>query len=275
MILKSHLCGMAVAYGSDNSEPYTGPRYDFPESSFSGRPQGSLYSQQKRSIADACEYLRLNSVFKPLIFVATSPGFTNLANEKSLIKKLTHNLRNSYECKNYVWVREFTKKGYPHFHFVADMPDVDVLALSRYWSGLFDSTAVNSVRLGTRPNKQGKRFYYLKGQRMAWYLTKYLGKSIGEGEKSSLGLRRNFRTFAISQELSKNSQPVYYQSMQSRTEIRKKNSYVIEVRNEHRQWVDADSEVICDDKLLSKWNWKYTGFANTFKGLPKSWKPKK
>jgi hypothetical protein len=278
VILKSHLCGIAVAYGKD--EPIEGGnssrRFEFNNESLkNGRPQGSLYSQQKRKIADACEFMRLNATHKPIIFVATSPGFTNHANEKQIISKLTHNLRNGYDCRNYVWVREFTKAGFPHFHFVADMPDFDCVSLSLYWSRLFGVDAPNSIRLGTRP-KNGKRQFYLKGKRMSWYLTKYLGKAIGDPEKGSLKFKREFRTFAVSQELAKLSTPTFYESMTRTTETKKKNSWAIEQRTESREWVCGDTqEILTDEKLLSKWNWKYTGFANTFKGYPKEWKLKK
>ncbi len=208
MILKSHISGVAIVY-EDNLSKSKEPKHNFfaPTQQVTGRVQGSLYSQQKRKIADACEYMRLNAVHKPLIFTATSPGFTDLANERKLISKLTHNLRNGgYNCENYVWVREFTKAGYPHFHFVADLPDIDPIGLSRYWSSLFNSTASNSIRLGTasrcnrcrtplhkgqpcyRPKCKGKGIvkYYLDNKQMAWYMSKYIGKSIGGLEKMAL-----------------------------------------------------------------------------------------
>jgi len=276
VILKSHLCGIAVAYNTEEDYPGDkgGRRSPFiNESLKNGRPQGSLYSQQKRKIADACEYMRLNAKHKPIIFVATSPGFTNHANEKQIISKLTHNLRNGYDCNNYVWVREFTQAGFPHFHFVADMPDFDCVDLSRYWSGLFGVNASNSIRLGTAP-KNGKRQFYLKGKRMSWYLTKYLGKSIGAAELGALKFKREFRTFAVSQELAKASQPQFFQSM-DRTFVEKSKGQTIKKKTVVREWVNADTEEIySDEKLLSGWNWKYTGFANTFKGYPKEWKLK-
>ena len=270
------MCGIAVAYNTEEDYPGDkgGRRPPFENESIkNGRPQGSLYSQQKLKIANACEWMRLNAEFKPIIFVATSPGFTNHANEKQIISKLTHNLRNGYSCRNYVWVREFTKAGFPHFHFVADMPDFDCIALSRYWSGLFDVDASNSIRLGTAP-KNGKRQFYLKGKRMSWYLTKYLGKSIGDAEKGSLNFKRTFRTFAVSQELAEASEPQYFQSM-DRTFVEKSKGQTIKKKTVVREWVNGDTEEIySDEKLLSGWNWKYTGFANTFKGYPKEWKLK-
>lgn len=279
MILKSHLCGIAVAYdsketGSQEDKKTQAGFYD--NGLKNVRPQGSLYSQQKRKIADACEWMRLNATYKPIIFVATSPGFTNHANESKLISKFTHNIRNGYSCKNYVWVREFTQAGFPHFHFVADMPDFDCVSLSKYWSSLFDSTANNSIRLGTAP-RNGKRQYYLKGKRMSWYLTKYLGKAIGDCEKSALGFRKGFRTFAVSQELTKASGPKIYESKMVRTGPRQAyttSGATIDIGQDERHWIDENSEIQTDEDLLKNWNWKFTGFANTFKGYPKEWKLK-
>jgi hypothetical protein len=280
MILKSHLCGIAVAFDRfDKNEDYKPEKKHnpyFEQFENNGRPQGSLYSQQKRKIADACEYMRGNATHKPIIFVATSPGYTNLANEKPLIKKLTHNLRNGYDCKNYVWVREATKMGFPHFHFVADMPDFDCIALSEYWSRLFSSQARNSIRLGTYP-KNGKRQYYLKGKRMCWYLTKYLGKSIGEYENQKM-FKREFRTFAVSRDLAKQSLPTEYESKMVRIGTKSvqgmggKQKVGIDVRVFEQ--INQPENRISEIEAQQNWHWRYTGFANTYKGFPKEWKLK-
>lgn len=280
MILKSHLCGIAVTFDRFDANDIREPeslkiQTEFSNSLQNGRPQGSLYSQQKRKIADACEWMRLNGSNKPIIFVATSPGFTDLASEGKLIQKLTHNLRNGYECKNYVWVREFTQAGYPHFHFVADMPRFDISGLTQYWSSLFNCTATNSVRLGTAPNKFGKRNYYLTGKRMCWYLTKYLGKGIGDCEKGALKGKRSFRTFAVSQELTKNSAPTEFKGQMKRTgkvfEAFHVSGKYVPLHEDERIWQNCTS-YLTDQDVRSRWRWKYTGFSNTFKGYPKEWK---
>lgn len=295
MIIKSHLCGIAVAFDRFEGEQYEDngePRGQFFNSTI-GRPQGSRYSQQKRKIADACEYMRIKPQHKPIIFVATSPGFTDLANEKKLIQKFTHNLRNGYGCSNYVWVREFTQMGFPHFHFVADMPRFDVKSLSLYWSGLFNSDAVNSIRLGTAP-RNGKRVYYLTQRRMSWYLTKYLGKAIGKPEAGANKTAR-IRTFAVSQQLAKLSAPKEFKGKMVRVKVdgevikydysiyaMRKNDWKAAIKKEPkfedtRQWQMVDKETgevieFMHDEVLKKWNWQFTGFANTYLGYPKEWK---
>lgn len=282
MILKSHLCGVAVAYDNWEREPADDAKQAallMNESLKIGRPQGSLYSQQKYKIANACEWMRLNATNKPIIFVATSPGFTDHASERQLISKLTHNLRNGYSCKNYVWVREFTGNGYPHFHFVADMPRFDAVGLSLYWSGLFGVDATNSIRLGTAPPK---RRYFLTSKSMSWYMTKYLGKSIGSSERGAVEGVRSFRTFAVSNELAKASEPQMFTGKWERikTEIKEIPTITgikqIEFPTDARVWRNCTA-IMSDKDVQKKWQWKYTGFSSTFKGYPKEWKlkPKK
>ena len=220
MILKSHLCGQAVTFERwERPEGYKREEKTLP--SFLspiapdpwGRPQGSLYSQQKRKIADACEYMRRHHRHKPLIFCLTSPGETSQADEKQLIRQFTHNLRNGLKCKHYVWVREYTVKGYPHFHFVADVKKFDVVKLSLWWSSLFGATAKNSIRLGT---KRGQMF--LTTSSMAYYMSKYIGKSLGEEEKKNSARIQRFR---VSQSLAKLSAPKEYVGKMERSNVKK------------------------------------------------------
>lgn len=271
LVIKSHLCGVAVAY-----QPFTHRVHE--TNTRPGRPQGSLYAQQKRKIADACEYMRVNSTYKPRIFVATTPGFIDHSNESKIIKSFTNNLRNGYDCKGYVWVREFTQAGFPHWHFVADIPEFNPVSLSLYWSGLFDSDAKNSIRLGTAPRANGKRDFYLKGSRMSWYMTKYLGKSIGKEETGAIN-RRSFRSFAISQELAKNSAPLLFeehitrlQTYNPETSCWKPFSQRQFLLNEEQaeNFYDLERSPPVFDTKTKRWSW--TGHGNTFIGRPKQWK---
>lgn len=268
MIIKKHLCGLAVAY-----EPH---RIATGEKEKTGRPQGSRYSQQKRLIADATEAMRIYGDHKPLIFVATSPGFTSLANESPLIKKLTHNLRNTYSVKNYLWVREVTKAGYPHFHFIVDSPYIDGKKLSLYWSSLFGSDAKNSIRLGSRPDKNGKRIFHITNSRMAFYLTKYIGKDVGEKESTlkiqSPLITRKPRTYDISRDLRQLSKPLIYgEEISLLFNGLHKRDFTLS--NEQCEEYYERSEQ--PPKLNPyAWKWHWTGHGNTYIGRPKSWKEK-
>jgi hypothetical protein len=257
MRIKLHMSGMAVAY-----ENITGARPKNPDRpKLTGRYQGSLFNQQKHAIADAVEWIRQNSKYKPRIFVATSPGFMDHPAEGRFIQKLVHNLKNGYGMTNFVWVRELTQNGYPHYHFVADVKRFDAVRLSLSWSRLFGSEAKNSIRLGTKPGKNGRRKFWIDSKRMCWYLTKYIGKSIGDAEKGALkGQRRKFRTFGISQEARKMSQPLLY------------DSYAVQNYNGRysRQFVLNDDQLepgLPTHINPHAFNWKWTGHGQTYIGF--------
>lgn len=265
MRVKVHRTGFAVAY-----EANTPKKRDPEREPLKGRYQGSLFNQQKHAIADAVDWIRENSKYKPRIFVATTPGFIDHAKEGSYISKLVHNLRNGYGMENFVWVREFTARGYPHYHFVADVDNFDRVRLSSYWSGLFGSDARNSIRCGTAPDKAGRRRFWVTSQRMSWYLTKYLGKSIGECEKGAInGVgRRNFRTFQISQEARKASEPLVYHSRTAQL-----------FNGLHQRTFFLNDDQIEEgvpftvEPLSFKWRW--TGHGQTYVGIRKENQSKK
>ena len=221
MFIKKHLCGIHVKYpeGCGNQ---TG---EYKHGQSTGRDQGSHYSQQKKRIADGVAYLQsiARPECKPLIFVATSPGFVDRANEPRFISKLVHNLKNGYGMENYLWVREFTGAGFPHFHFVANIPlpkkpfvvqgtplPFNPVRLSQTWSGYFGSDAKNSIRVGSKPNKYGKRMLYLSAnRRKAWYLAKYIGKSRSADE---IRTGAKLKSFHMDEKTSAAIEPQLFQS---------------------------------------------------------------
>lgn len=260
--IKVHLTGYATCYEASGGPGKRDPNRPKLES----RPQGSLFSQQKHAIADGIEWIRQNSKYKPRIFVATTPGFIDPPAEGRLISKLTNNLRMTYSCEHYVWVRELTKAGYPHFHFIADLPQFDPVQLSLYWSGLFGAEAKNCIRLGSRPDKNGRRKFWIENAKMAWYLSKYIGKDI-----SQAGTRRNYRTFAISKVARQESEPMLYSSFIAK-----------DFSNRHVRRFVLDDERISD--LIDKsgdsgtvnvpfevdphrFSWKWTGHGQTYSGF--------
>lgn len=206
MVIKRHLCGYHIAYEEagpipqENKLSFNGGAVN----GSNGREQGSHYSQQKKRIADAVARLQQTARpdCRPLIFVATSPGFIDRANEPKFISKLVHNLRNGYKMERYIWVREFTGNGFPHFHFVANIPlkkrkankfyvnkgkteiPFNPKELSAYWAGLFGVTDNNnSIRVGSKPKPgRAKMVYLSNNRRKAWYLAKYIGKSRSQDE---------------------------------------------------------------------------------------------
>lgn len=264
MRIKVHLTGFACAYEHIGARPKNN---DPDRKPLQGRDQGSLYSQQKHAIADAVEWIRLNSKYKPRIFVATTPGFLPLAKESKAVSAFVHNLRNGYGMNNYTWVREYTKKGFPHFHFVADIDEFDPVKMSLAWSKHFGSDAKNSIRCGTKPDKHGKRNFWIKNSRMCWYLTKYIGKGLGDFEKVE-GVRRP-RTFAISQEARIKSEPVLYHSYltENYTGLRDRS---FELPSEAiAEYIDNDLPLPPSHINPRHFSWRWTGHGQTHIGFLK------
>jgi hypothetical protein len=260
LCMKVHLTGFACVY-ENQPIPRNPDRPPKP-----GRYQGSLFSQQKHAIADAVEWIRQNSKYKPRIFVATTPGFLELAKEGSYVSKLIDNLKKTYGMQEYVWVREYTKKGFPHFHFVADIDKFDAVQLSRRWSSYFSSNAVNSIRVGTRPQANGKRLFWVNSPRMAYYMSKYIGKSIDEFEH--LEGKRKPRTFAISQTAAKESQPLTYQAHLTElwTGLHTREFFLQDDQIEEGRPIQVNPK---------SFRWKWTGHGQTYIGFKRETIPEK
>jgi hypothetical protein len=273
MVIKKHLCGIRVAYQEGGG--LVKPEHCLGLST--GRPQGSLYSFQKKRIADAVAYLQQISRedCRPLIFVATSPGFIDRANEPRFVSKLVHNLRNGYGMEHYVWVREFTGQGFPHFHFVANIPlpkkvytiagqrsPFDPVKLSLYWSGLFGSDAKNSIRVGSKPNKYGKRMIYLSNnRRKAWYLSKYIGKSRSSDEVRT---KAKLKAFHMDEKTSAAIEPELFTAKYV-TETKAISTWNANARKFEDQYFDvATGERVFENQkgelfTAENVNWKYVG----------------
>jgi hypothetical protein len=107
-------------------------------------------------------------------------------------------------------VREYDGNGSPHYHFVVDKDRVDPLALSVYWSGLHGQSAKNSIRLGSKPDKEGKRFYHLTNRKHSFYLSKYLGKSFEQPLELANTVKG--RKFGMAKNVAIGSKPITYRA---------------------------------------------------------------
>jgi hypothetical protein len=220
-------------------------------------------------VADGVEALRRFGVNKPLIFCLTSPGYVDNANAPRFLKKYLDVLKYN-GMGSYVWVREFTKKGYPHFHFVADMPlpvGSERVRLSCRWSSYFGSEAKNSVRFGTKPVPGKPRIYHINSPQMAFYMSKYIGKALS-GDERKEGRRRP-RTFCVSPDLSPIIEPVVYEE-----------SVVSLWTGMHQRiWetdiVDPDGVVHVQRFNPGRVNWRRAGVHPVYVGVPDTWKKQK
>lgn len=265
------------------------------------RPQGSLYGYQRRQVADATMWLKDNARHA-LIFCLTSPGYTSVANTTNVLSKFLTNCRNRYGLGHYVWVREMTTAGYPHFHFIADWHSVkywfkrensngktQIEKLSEYWaklcrenddSGNITATGSNSIRLGSYDPRTKKRSFYVRSERQCWYLAKYIGKTIGEESTDYLAeagfpqvrYKKTVRTFGISKELAKLSQPTTFESSYEYKYERRRILCADGYRDVDcpvridRVWT-CDSDGVLIDENLREYRWKNVGHGDTWIGF--------
>lgn len=255
--VKVHLTGYATAWENTRKGKPRKEGEPKPE----GRVQGSLFNQQKHKIADAVEWIRQHSRYKPRIFCATSPGYIDGPAEGKLIQKLVDNLKKGYGMKEFVWVRELTKKGYPHWHFVADVKQFDAVKLSQRWSSYFGSEAKNSIRCGTKPPN---RKFYVATSRGAWYLTKYLGKSIGNAGDGDLVSRKRYRTFAVSKKAGKASEPKLFTKMICPQSAAEYVAAGYKYRPSIVRYVNLDTGEEFDPKRVG---WRWTGHGQAYSGF--------
>lgn len=190
---------------------------------------------------------------------------------KPHIATFVHNLKETYGCSRYVWVRELNSHGAPHYHFVCDIDRIDdPVKLSRYWSGLFGREANNSIRLGSKPNKEGRRLYYLENRRHCFYLAKYLGKSFAPS--LDLGaVRLVGRKFGMSQEVSRQSVP---QKFEARLHFQTFSDTVLSASGQQvtrpavcvgRTFENSNGEIFNHHHYL----WKQHPIHNVFFGTPR------
>lgn len=239
-----------------------------------------------------------------MIFCLTSPGHISMAQTPRFISRFIDNMKTNYNMENYVWVRELTKRGYPHFHFIAHwnkpqwffdcsacgamMKDKEctecycttsrINKLSLYWSSLFGENSVNSIRLGSYHPKTKKRSYYVTHRKQCSYLGKYIGKNIGESLDylAEAGFpqtkyRKTVRTFGMSSDVAMFSEPQLFESQMYRTDSRtvmKADGTLVEIPTMNRTFISECGQLDEDD--LKRYNWKWTGHGQTFIGWEKS-----
>lgn len=96
---------------------------------------------------------------------------------------------------------------------------------------------------------------------MSWYMCKYIGKSINASEQ-----KRKFRTFAISEEARRESQPLMYEAelhhMYNNTLSR---TFDLSEDNYH-----YGTENIPHTFNPYSYSWKWTGHGQTYSGFPKN-----
>lgn len=162
----------------------------------------SRINKQKRIIENACYTLCNDSEHAVPVLVATCPVGADREEGNGRWSEFLRTYSRSTRKKrieNYVWVREYQKNDRPHWHFCAEMPYISYLEMSKYWSGLWGSTARNSIR---KPPEL--RNHFLRDKEASRYLTKYFVKEHGRQEKIE---GRKTKCFGMNAELRDKSEP--------------------------------------------------------------------
>lgn len=224
MIITEHLSGVAVAYNPDRAKI---KRVLPPGSQPGGRDQGSLAGYQKRAVANAVEYIRQTARHRAMLMTVTTSHRWPGRGRGNLLSTFIDNLKKNYDLGEYVWVREVGHvkpihyRANIHYHFVADIDWLDPVKLSVYWSGLFGyhCRVKNSIRLGSKPDKEGNVRYFIDSPSAAWYLSKYIGKDLHTKSVANAPYRsKKPRSFAISETARVLSLPECYEGKLSFTQ---------------------------------------------------------
>jgi hypothetical protein len=262
--LNFHVSGVitAFAFSSKNRTIKTDKEPD------PARPQGSWYNQQRRIISDRIEYLMMHSKHKCKFITATDPAGESITTKEKgqILSRFCENFCKTYKCAGYVWVREYQENGRPHWHFVADVPWLtknEFERLNSYYNSLFNTDLKNALRWGFKP-KNGKRIYTIEDSRIAGYVSKYVGESVG------ISIKDKSRVTGASAWIAKGSEPC-----------------VLTIEDKKLKWDSSKLVRAVDLKPgeqmpdwvqftgmpdLTSFDWYKCGDHSVWKGTPKSWR---
>lgn len=91
--------------------------------------------------------------------------------DNEALKKFINNLRTNYGLAGYVWVKELTKKGTPHYHMIIDIPYTPITKLNDMWAKVCGFKSKNCVRSDPKNGLVVKR-----PQDAGFYVAKYISK---------------------------------------------------------------------------------------------------
>jgi len=128
----------------------------------------SLSSKEKRIIN--CSGVRLwhKKQYSLKWFTLTFTTDIDEKNANICLSKFTENLKTNYNAKNYIIVKEHTKRGRPHYHCIVEMPFKHFAVLNRAWCSAisdfcpFSNNALTSGREKIIKNLSGVMKYCLK-----------------------------------------------------------------------------------------------------------------
>lgn len=145
------------------------------------------YTVNKSKVQSACIRCWQLKKSKNMLFLTYTFPFEPTEDEASKIWNLTlKNLKQNYNVKNYVWVKERQKSGRLHYHIILDRDRIGIINIQKSFNNHIHNVrcdvniSFNSVRLGKRPLIRSI-------SAVAKYLCKYISKSHGEFETKCYG----------------------------------------------------------------------------------------
>lgn len=135
---------------------------------------------KKTHVRSACLACWGRKKSKNMLFITfTFPYEPSEIEAKKIWKLLLDSLRNTYNIKNYVWVKERQKTGRLHYHVIVDSDRIGISKLQSTWNNHINNVnprcavSNNSVRLGNNPVIRTVKA-------VSCYLSKYISKDVGE-----------------------------------------------------------------------------------------------
>jgi len=134
-----------------------------------------LYTIDKKKVRSACIELWKRKKGKFVLFITvTFPGNPTEKQTCKVWDAFLDNLRKTYGITQYVWVKEYQKRGVIHYHILLDTVFIDIVRLQRTFNRICFNQGIpvsnNSVRLGNQPRVFGVK-------RIKNYLSKYMAKT--------------------------------------------------------------------------------------------------
>lgn len=132
----------------------------------------SIKKSTRRNLVSSAFFLFLKKQHNIVFLTLTFPYKVKKGEKiNPALNRFLTNLRKNYGLKNYIWTREDTKKGNPHFHILADIPFVPITKINNAWSKAINNYSPNCVRL---PDKSKSIVSDI--ERTCKYVSKYITK---------------------------------------------------------------------------------------------------
>ena len=132
----------------------------------------------RRNLTSSAFLLFLKKQYKIVFLTLTFPEkIEKGVKVNPMLNSFLTNMKKTYGMGNFLWTRENTKKGQPHFHLLADLPYQPIQKINSAWCSAIGMYSGCAVRLPEENNSIVDEI-----DKVCRYTTKYLSKTV-EGYK--------------------------------------------------------------------------------------------